>query len=239
GKQKFIKNEENLNPNQKFIRNQALIQLEENTERLSFNSKHKEVQWELYDELLVRTFQRIKASKLYQTYMQNEDLSFEEDQKFIGKIFLRYVAENDDFLSYIEEKELGWVDDIHISNSMVQKTIGAMKADEPTHTLIKMIKDDEHKSFAKKLLWESVRNWELNENKIKDRLENWDLDRISLMDKTILIAGIAELDNFPATPTKIIINEYVEIAKDFSSEKANMFINGILDRYSKDINRVN
>ncbi len=239
GKQKYIKSDSDLNPNQKFINNQILNQLEENTERLNFTSKHKELKWELHDELLVKTFQRIVAGKRYQDFMKEESLSFEEDQKFIGKLFLRYIAENDDFHDRLEEKEMSWADDFHIGNSMVQKTIGFMKESEPSHTLIKMIKDEEDKSFAKKLLWESVKNWESTEKKIEERLQNWDLERVSLMDKIILVAAITEFDYFKTTASRIIINEYVEISKVFSTDKSNIFINGILDKYSKDTNRIN
>lgn len=239
GKQKFIKTEAELNPNQKFINNQVLVQLEENMERLSFTSKHQELKWDMHDELLVKTFQRIIASKRYQDYMKEEQVSFEEDQKFIGKLFLRYIAENDDFHDRLEEKEMSWADDFHIGNSMVQKTIGFMKEEQPSHTLIQMIKDEDDKVFARKLLWESVKNWETTEKKIEERLQNWDLERVSLMDKVILIAGISEFDHFPATASRIIINEYVEISKVFSTEKSNIFINGILDKYSKDTNRIN
>ena len=239
GKQKYIKSDADLNPNQKFINNQILKQLEENTERLNFTSKHKELKWELHDELLVKTFQRIVAGKRYHDFMMEDGHSFEEDQKFIGKLFLRYVAENEDFHDRLEEKEMSWADDFHIGNSMVQKTIGFMKENEPSHTLIKMIKDEDDKSFARKLLWEAIKNWEPTEKKIEERLQNWDLERVSLMDKIILIAAITEFDFFKATASRIIINEYVEISKVFSTDKSNIFINGILDKYSKDTNRIN
>ena len=82
GKNKFIKTEENLNPNQKFVRNQVIQQIEENQERISFTAKHKELSWDLHDDLLVKTFQRITAGKRFQDYMKNDTLSFEDDQKF-------------------------------------------------------------------------------------------------------------------------------------------------------------
>lgn len=239
GKNKYIKSENDLNPNQKFVNNRILGLIEENTERLNFTSKHQELQWELHDDLLVKTFQRMTAGKRYQDFMSLDTHSFEDDQKFIGKLFLRYVAENEDFHDRLEEKEMSWADDFHIANSMVQKTLGFLKADQPSHTLIKMLKDDQDKSFARKILWEAINKWEQTEQKIKDRLENWDLERISLMDKIIIVAGITEFDYFKATPSRIIINEYVEISKVYGSEKSHIFINGILDKYSKDTNRIN
>ena len=239
GKNKYIKSDQDINPNQKFIGNQALKQIEENEARISFTAKHKELQWDPNHEVLLKTFQRILAGKRYQDYMNEEGYDFESDQKFIGKLFLKYVAENELLQDHYEEKELSWADDFHIANSMVQKTIGFMKENEPSHTLIRMIKDERDEEFAQKLLSVSLNSWEDNEKKIEVRLQNWELDRISLMDKVILVAAIAELDHFPLTAYKVIINEYVEISKVFGTDKSSIFINGILDKYSKDSNRVN
>lgn len=238
GKNKFIKSEEDLNPNRKFVDNQVLLLLEENVERLSFTSKHQQLKWDMQDELLVKTFQRIKAGKRYQDYMAERHSSFDDDQKFIGKLFLRYIAENEDFHSHLEEKEMSWADDFHISNSMMQKTIGFLKEGQQTHTLIKALKDDGDVEFASKLIRSAVNNIEENEKKISDRLENWNFERVSVMDRVILLTAIAELDHFPLTASRIIINEYVEISKIYATDKSNIFINGILDRYIKDKNRI-
>ena len=238
GKNKFLKTDADSNPNQKFINNQVLKKLEENTERLNFTSKHQDLKWELHDDLLVKTFQRMVGGKRYQDFMQEEHCSFEEDQKFIGKLFLRYIAENEDFHEHLEEKEMSWADDFHISNSMIQKTIGFLKEDEPSHTLIRMIKDKEDEQFAKRLLQVTVSHWEDTEKKLEQRLENWGMERISLMDKIILVTAISELDYFPATPSRVIINEYIEVSKVYSTEKSNIFVNGILDKYTKELNRI-
>ena len=237
-KNKYLKTDSDINPKQKFINNQILKKLEENPERLFFTGQHKMLKWDLHDDLLVKTFQRITAGKRYQDFMKEDGYSFEADQKFIGKLFLRYLAENDDFHSYIEDKELTWSDDLHIANSMVQKTIGFIKEDEESKTLIKMIKDVDDKLFASKLLRETLNEWESNEKKLSERLENWDLERVSLMDKVILSTAIAELDKFPLTPSRVIINEYIEIAKVYATDRSNIFINGILDKYCKDQNRI-
>ncbi|WP_226063352.1 transcription antitermination factor NusB [Kaistella polysaccharea] len=237
GKKKYIKSDSDTNPNQKFINNKVLLKLEENEERLSFTSKHQDLKWDIYDELLIKTFQRMTAGKRYQDFMKEDGFSFEEDQKFIGKLFLRYIAENEDFHEHLEEKEMSWADDFHISNSMIQKTIGFFKENEPSHTLIKMIKDEDDREFARRLLKETLNHWEETEKKLEGRLENWDLERISLLDKIILIAAMSEIDYFPLTPARVIINEYIEISKVFSTDRSNIFINGILDKYTKDLNR--
>lgn len=238
GKLKYIKTEKEDEPNRKFVDNKVLSQIEANAERIVFTGKHKELQWDLQDDLLISTFQKIKKGKRYQDFMELETTSFLEDQKFIGKLFLRYIAENEDFHTHLEERELSWASDFHIANSMFQKTIGFLKEDEESHTLIKTIKDDEDRDFAKKLLNQSIKHWTESEEKLKDKLINWELERVSLMDKIIMIAAITELDYFPLTPTKVLLNEYIEISKVFSTEKSNVFVNGILDKYTKELNRI-
>ena len=238
GRKKYIQTELETDPNRKFIDNKVLAQIEANAERIVFSGKHKELQWDLQDDLLISTFHKIKKGKRYQDYMLEENSTFLEDQKFIGKLFLRYIAENDDFHSHLEEKELSWASDFHIANSMFQKTIGFLKEEEESHTLIKTIKDDEDRDFAKKLLRDSIQHWDESEEKLKQKLINWELERVSLIDKIIMIAAITELDYFPLTPTKVLLNEYIEISKVFSTEKSNVFVNGILDKYTKELNRI-
>ena len=234
---RYIIAEKHINPNRKFVDNQVINKLEENVERLQFTSLHTELKWDIDNEFLRKTYQKIITGKRYNDYMNSDDYSFDGDQKFIAKLFLKYVAENESFHQYVEDKELFWADDIHISNTMVQKTIGMLKEEESSDRLIRVIKNEEDRSFASKLLRDSLKNLESTEEKIKGRLENWDISRVSTMDKVILVLAITELDNFPFTPLKIIVNEYIEIAKTFSTNKSNIFVNGVLDKYSRDINR--
>ena len=234
---RYIIAEKHINPNRKFVDNQVINKLEENVERLQFTSLHTELKWDIDNEFLRKTYQKIITGKRYNDYMNSDDYSFDGAQKFIAKLFLKYVAENESFHQYVEDKELFWADDIHISNTMVQKTIGMLKEEESSDRLIRVIKNEEDRSFASKLLRDSLKNLESTEEKIKGRLENWDISRVSTMDKVILVLAITELDNFPFTPLKIIVNEYIEIAKTFSTNKSNIFVNGVLDKYSRDINR--
>ena len=234
---RYIIAEKHINPNRKFVDNQVINKLEENVERLHFTSLHTELKWDIDNEFLRKTYQKIITGKRYNDYMNSDDYSFDGAQKFIAKLFLKYVAENESFHQYVEDKELFWADDIHISNTMVQKTIGMLKEEESSDRLIRVIKNEEDRSFASKLLRDSLKNLESTEEKIKERLENCDISRVSTIDKVRLVFAIKELDNFPFTPLKIIVNEYIEIAKTFSTNKSNIFVNGVLDKYSRDINR--
>ena len=231
GKNKFLKTDADTNPNQKFINNQVLKKLEENTERLSFTTKHQELKWDLHDDLLVKTFQKMVSGKRYQDFMQEEGYSFEEDQKFIGKLFLRYIAENEDFHEHLEEKELSWADDFHISNSMIQKTIGFLKENEPSHTLIKMIKDKEDEAFAKKLLqiWEEMKlrsffKYNIDISKQEEHLEEFlaltfeeqKLHLCDILDKNQLYVNLSSLydEDFKCTEDEIMVSKDFYRIKD-------------------------
>ena len=85
---------------------------------------------------------------------------------------------------------------------------------------------------------QALNNWDETEKKLESKLLNWDLERISLIDRIILVAAITELDSFPLTASRIIINEYIDVSKVYGTDKSNVFINGILDKYTKDINRI-
>lgn len=237
-KNKFLKTDADINPNLKFIQNQVLKQLSENQERVKYSEKNKQLTWDLDDSLVRRTFQRARASKKYKDYMESTTQSFEDDQKFVGRIFLRYVAENNELHDWFETKEISWTDDVHIANSLVQKTIGFMSEGGQQDTLMKVIKNEDDESFVKTLLSQCIHHMKDLEKKLTERLQNWDLERVSVIDKIILITAFCEMDYFKSTPSSVIINEYIEIAKTFSSEKSNVFINGILDKYSKDQNRI-
>ena len=174
---------------------------------------------------------RIRSRPRFKIYTALSPQEYEDNLK-------KYIAENEDFHEHLEEKEMSWGDDFHISNSMIQKTIGFFKKDEESHTLIRMIKDHQDEDFARRLLKESLNHWEESEKKLEAKLENWDLDRVALMDKIILVAAITELDRFPLTPARVIINEYIEISKVYATDRSNIFVNGILDKYTKELNRI-
>jgi len=237
-KHKFIKSDNDLSPNLKFVENLALQQIISNKERENYSSKNTQLLWSTSDELVTKTYQNIISGKLYRDYMKSEHKNFDEDQKFLGKLFLRYIAENEFIHSFFEDIEISWADDIHISNSLVQKTISFLKPDKETNTLIKIVKGESDESFARTLLSQTITNLALYEKKLEENLKNWDIERVSLVDKIIIITGMCEMNEFKSTPSTIIINEYIEIAKTFSSEKSNVFVNGILNKYAKDNNRI-
>lgn len=236
GETKFTKTDSQTNPLQKLAQNKVLLQLDKNSERKQYSDKNKASLWNSNNEILVKTFQKIIASKRFEQYVKEES-SFENDQKFIGKLYLRYLAENEKMQDLFETEQLNWADDLHIANTMVNKTIGALTQDQESHQLIKMFRNQEDMDFITKLIRYSLNQLEVNLQKIMKKLHNWEWSRVATMDQAILLTAITELDYFPKTASRIIMNEYLEVAKIYSTDKSSVFVNGILDKYCKELNR--
>jgi N utilization substance protein B len=134
---------------------------------------------------------------------------------------------------FYEDTFIGWVDDIPFVNSWMLKTIKDLKKDK-TFILPALYKNDEDEQFAVKLFRKVVLNQEAYEQEIVKKTPNWELERIAEIDVILLKLGIAEFLEFPSIPVRVTINEYIELSKDYSSNKSNVFINGVLDKLQKD-----
>lgn len=237
-KQKRFATEEEKNPNLKFVQNRIFQLLEENKARKEYSAKHLELSWHLNNNYPAMIFKKFLTSRSYFEYMENPTSDFEADKKIILKLFLKYIADNDIMYEWFEELKLSWADDMHIANNMVLKTLKSIEEDKPFKTLIQVLKSEEDIDFAKNLFRATIKYYPESLNLIEERSKNWELDRIAEIDKIILSMGFTELNHFPQVPAKVVINECIELAKVYSSSKSNVFINGILDKYARDTNKV-
>ncbi len=237
-KQKKFATEEEKNPNLKFVNNKVFDLLENNKMRKDYSDKHLELSWHLNNNYPTMIFKRFQLSRSYLEYMQSNESDFESDKKIILKLFLKHIADNDIMCEWFEELKLSWADDVHIANNMTLKTIKSLEEDRPPHTLIQVLKSEEGVLFAKDLFRATIKYYPESLEMIESRSNNWELDRIAEIDKIILAMGFTELNHFPQVPAKVVINECIELAKVYSSAKSNVFINGILDRYARDVNKV-
>ncbi len=233
-KNKNLKTEEDLNPNLKFVENQIFDKLENNKVLNAYTDKHSELLWKENNQYPQAIFKRMTNGVLYQNYMDNPTQNFEQDKEFIQKLFDKYIAKNESLIDHYEEKYMDWADDFHIANSMTYKTLKFIEKDRDFQTLLAIFKSDEDKIFLKTLLETVLNHTENLNSEIESRLVNWELDRIAEMDKLILQMGLAELIYHEDVPPRVVINEYIELAKTFSSPSSNVFINGILDNFVKD-----
>ena len=230
---KHLATPEEKNPNPKFINNAVLLQLEENSSLSIALEKRKINNWSLNDDYILILLHDIKQSDLYAKYISNRKNSFEEDKQFVVDVFTELIAPNEKLYEYLEDNKLTWTDDIPVVNTQIQKQLKQL-SEKDEFRVVKLYKDEEDKEFVGNLFRKTVLNeLELAKEYI-DKTPNWDADRIAEIDTIILKMAICEFLKFPSIPIKVTINEYLEIAKEYSTPKSSIFINGILDNLVKE-----
>lgn len=227
---KRIPTREDLNPNTRFLENRLIEQLRNNDSLLRFIDQHK-LNWANYPELIKDIYKRVVESDEYAAYMEAETNSYADDKKFITFIYTSIIYPNELLASILEEQSIYWNDDIEFITSMIIKTFRKFKeADGPGKNLMGLYKNSEDKDYVVKLFRQTVFHRDEYVEYIKSNTRNWDLERIAFMDILIMQMAIAELVAFPSIPTKVSLNEYLEISKFYSTSKSNVFINGVLDK---------
>ncbi|MBK0369922.1 transcription antitermination factor NusB [Flavobacterium agrisoli] len=224
------------NPNEKFIKNQVFQILAENNS-LSIALENRKINnWSLNDDYIILLLKEVKASELYQKYMSNNINTFEEDKRFIIDLFSEVIVPNEKLYDYLEDDKLTWVDDIPVVNTQIIKQLKALKnSEEGEFRVPRLYKDAEDKDFAKDLFRKTVLNEKVLAKEYDGKTPNWDTDRIAEIDTIILKMAICEFLKFPSIPVKVTLNEYLELAKEYSTPKSSIFINGILDSLVKDL----
>ncbi|ESU22654.1 transcription antitermination factor NusB [Flavobacterium enshiense DK69] len=237
---KHLATKEERNPNTKFIKNQVLELLEENNSLSIALEDRKITNWKNNDDYILLLLEEIKNSELYKKYMQTTVNDFEEDKQFVVDIFSEIIAPNEKLYDYLEDNKLTWVDDIPLVNTMIQKQLKQIKsADDTSFFVPRLYKDSDDKEFVKNLFRKTVLNNNELAKEFMDKTPNWDADRIAEIDTIILKMAICEFLKFPSIPVKVTINEYLELAKEYSTPKSSIFINGILDNLVKEYQKEN
>ncbi len=235
GLNKNFPTEADLNPNYKFVNNRILEMLANNDFIKAFKEKYRLNKWEVDKELVNYIWQKIKKSKLYKDYMSSPEQSFKEDQDFILALYKNFIAPEEKLHESFEADDSHWADDIAIANTLVMKTISGLKQGMSFNTLPPLFKDEIDRQFAIDLFRKVILNNKELTKLLVGKTPNWEYDRISEIDKLIMKMAIAEFLFFPSIPPNVTINEYVEIAKEFSTPKSNIFINGVLHNVRKEL----
>ena len=231
--------EEDLNPNLKFVNNRLMRQLESNETLLKFAEQSK-VDWVNYSDFLRRLLDTIIESDIYKEYMASETSSYEEDKELWRKLYKAFIFDNEELDALLEDISLYWNDDQAIVDTFVVKTIKRFKEENGAEQeLLPEYKDDEDIEYAHKLFRASIQNAEEYRRLMSDNSKNWDMNRLAFMDVIIMQTAIAEVLTFPQIPVNVSINEYVEIAKYYSTPKSGAFINGLLDSIIKNLKKDN
>ena len=238
-KSKLLPTAEELYPNRKFVDNRFIAQLEINTQLLQFAETQKKT-WDNEPEFIKGLCEKIMDSDIYKEYMATETSSYEEDREVWRKIYKKIIFNNADLDQVLEDQSLYWNDDKEIVDTFVLKTI--KRFDEKNGSkqeLLPEFKDEDDKDFARRLFRRTILNADYYRHLISENTRNWDLDRVAFMDVIIMQIALAELLSFPNIPISVSLNEYVEIAKLYSTPKSGAFINGTLDGIVKILQKDN
>ena len=237
-KNKHLASSEDKNPNTKFINNAILKLLEENASLRDALEKRKVNNWKNNDDYVLILLSELKKSELFNKYMSTRNSSFEEDKNFVVDMFTEIIAPNEKLYDYLEDNKLTWIDDIPLVNTEIQKQLKKIST-ASKFSVSQLFKDHEDEEFVSLLFRKTVLNEVELAREYVDMTPNWDVDRIAEVDTIILKMAICEFLNFPSIPIKVTINEYLELAKEYSTPKSSIFINGILDNLVKEFQKEN
>lgn len=230
---KHLATKEDLNPNRKFVDNEVLVYFDELTSLKDKLEKKRLKFFKNNDDAIIYILQDIKASELYKKYMDSSENSLKNDLKFIIQLFEEVIAPNSSLYTIMEDNIMEWADDVPLVNSVVLKQLILWLKSGKEPVLSPLYKDLEDRDFGLSLLRKTI----VHEDKLiiefQDKTPNWDYERIALLDTIMMSMAVAELSFFPSIPVKVTINEYLEIAKEYSTKNSATFINGILDKIIK------
>ena len=232
-KKKILATKEDLKPNTKFISNKLINSIAESVSVEGYLEINRLDNWELDDEYVKIILDKLQKSDLYNKYINSEESSFKTDKSFVIDFFKEIIAPDEKLAEYYEDKMISWVDDIPFVNTWIVKSLSKQKA-QNNFVLGSLYKDQDDEDFVKDLFQKTVLKNKEYEKDITDKTPNWETDRIAGIDMILIKMAITEFINFPSIPTRVTINEYIEISKDYSTEKSSYFINGVLDKISKE-----
>ena len=228
-KAKLTPTKEELYPNTKFVANKFIAQLEVNKQLVDFSANQKRT-WNNDQDFIKGLYEQITSSDIYKEYMSSEDDSYAADRELWRKLYKTFIFNNEALDSVLEDQSLYWNDDKEIVDTFVLKTIKRFEEQNgSSQDLLPEFKDDEDREFARRLFRRTILNSDYYRHLISENTKNWDFERIAFMDIIIMQTALAEILSFPNIPLSVSFNEYLDIAKLYSTPKSGGFINGTLD----------
>ena len=225
---------------QKFAQNKVLIFIKEHESLSKHLNNKKLINWDLEFKFLKELFKIVTSSAVFEAYMTLENITIADDLKLVSKIFKDHIATSNYLYEHIEDQRLTWIDDLPVVNTFILKMLKNIEVDRSQSlTFPKPSENQEDTDFGIQLLEKVIVNDEKLQKELLGKTPNWDKDRIAQLDNVILKIAIAELLYFPLIPSKVTLNEYLEIAKDYSTPNSNNFVNGVLDKLVKEFSQEN
>ena len=229
GENKKLPTYEDLHPNRKFVENKVVARLAED-EGLQAELKQRKLSWSNHRDLIVALYNALIRQTFYQKYMQSEERSFRQDAQLVSDIYMTMLEEFEPLESALEAQSILWNDDLGYLLTMVSRTVLSMRESHEAIKMLPQFKSEDDLDYAKSLLRNSIASYDRISLLLDNAMNNWDIERVALMDKIILVTAIAEAENFPSIPVRVTMNEYIDIAKCYSTESSGGFINGLLDK---------
>ena len=222
-------------PNRKFAENPFSALLTENPAYARACQKYASL-WADHSEYVENLLGAIEATPQYERYMNSADTSFAGHKAFLVFVFREIIAPDDALSDFYEDCDMDWSADLPVANTMLLKTLEDVKENQPDFSIPALFKDASDRQFAIELLEKSLSEGPSYRELIVRKAENWDPERIALVDMILMEMAVTEFVSFPSIPTKVTLNEYIELAKDYSSPKSPVFVNGILDTVLDELN---
>lgn len=236
---KYIPSEEEKNPNTRFVDNAFAAQLAKNKVLNTYLNNTK-MSWVNNDSFVKNVYESILASDFYIDYMNAPESSYEADQELWRKVFKNILQKSEELSEVLEEQNVYWNDDLDIILTFVMKTIKRFKPENGANQeLLPMFKDDEDRKFASDLFCSTIRNREKYRTLIDEAVKNWEIERLAMMDLLILQVALAEIMEIDGVPVNVSLNEYIDIAKSYSTQKSGLFVNGTLDHIVTELRKEN
>jgi transcription antitermination protein NusB len=227
---KHLPTREDLNPNTRFVDNKVL-QMIAGHSALAEHCKRKKISWNNNQDIARKLLAHIKQQNYYNVYMGKDEVAFADDREFVTRMVKKDVVNFELLHSFYEENSIYWIDDWELVNMMLVKTLKSIDPDSGKGlSLMDLFKEDEDRMFARELFKRTIMNHHQMDAIISAKTQNWDFDRIALMDVIIMKMALTEILKFSEIPVKVSLNEYIELSKMYSTPKSKIFINGILDK---------
>lgn len=227
--QKKLPTYEDLNPNRKFVENAVVHLIAESDSVNDYLAAHK-LSWARYPELIKALYLQLEQSEYYKKYMTSQERSFREDLALVTDFYTNELESSEMLEEVLDEQSILWNDDLGFALIMVTRTLSNMRQSHRDVKVLPKFKSEEDLEFAKELFEKAAVNYDSNLEVIEQFTRNWDIERIAFMDNVIMVTAMAELISFPSIPVKVTLDEYIEIAKYYSTASSSTFINGVLDK---------
>jgi transcription antitermination protein NusB len=201
------------------------------SKRLLLESEKRKLGWMGEGEMMNKLYKQFEESEEYKRYNAEPSTTFAKDQALVLHLFMEHISDFEPLHDYCENKSIYWLEDLDLACSLVKRSIEQLKPGDTDLALSDLDREpSEEREFITTLYRKTIDLGEEHEKNIAEKAANWEADRMAVSDMILMKMALAEVKVFDQIPTKVTMNEYIEIAKAYSTPKSKAFINGILDK---------